>query len=215
MSIIAEYSMDVEGLVLERTVRAVDVRLEVERAYATDPSQPILFVWACGDDLDAFEAALDDDPTVTEVQRFSTVEERRLYRLQVTDEVDIVLYPIWVGLGGEGLEATVHDGRWYSRVRFPDRDALSEYESRLAELGVSIQLHRLYDASEETGVPGSHQLLTDEQRETLHLAYERGFFDIPRRATAADLASELGVSRQAVSERLRRAYAALVEQYVD
>jgi predicted DNA binding protein len=46
------------------------------------------------------------------------------------------------------------------------------------------------------------------------LAYERGFFDIPRRATAADLAAELDVSRQAVSERLRRGYAALVETHV-
>jgi len=215
MSIIAEYSMDSEGLVFERTVRDVDVRLEVERAYATDPSRPILFVWAWSDDFEAFEAALEDDPTVTDVQRFSTVEGRRLYRLQVTEETDVVLYPIWVGLGGEGLEATIHDGRWHSRVRFPDRDALSEYESRLAELGVSIQLHRLYDASEGTERLAAHDALTDEQRETLRLAYERGFFDIPRRATAADLASELGVSRQAVSERLRRGYAALVERYVD
>jgi predicted DNA binding protein len=215
MSIIAEYSIGIEGLVFEHTVRHVDVELEVERSYATDPSRPILFVWACSDDFEALEAAMDEDPTVMDVQRFSTVEGRRLYRLQVTGEVDVVLYPIWVELGGEGLEATVRDGRWHSRVRFPDREALSEYESRLAELGVSIQLHRLYDASEGTGGLVPQEVLTDEQRETLRLAYERGFFDIPRRATAADLASELGVSRQAVSERLRRGYAALVERHVD
>lgn len=46
--------------------------------------------------------------------------------------------------------------------------------------------------------------LTTRQRETLRLAADRCYFEIPRRATLADLADELGVSDQAISERLRR-----------
>lgn len=46
--------------------------------------------------------------------------------------------------------------------------------------------------------------LTDQQRATLRLAVERGYFDVPRRATAADLAEELDVSASAVSTQLRR-----------
>ena len=214
VSIIAEYSTGMEGLVLEETLKRVDARVEVERAYATDPTRPFLFVWVSSEDPEAFEAAMADDPTVTKVQHLNTVKDRRLYRFQVTGETDTVLYPVWVALGGEGLEAFCEDGRWHSRVRFPDRDALAEYESYVVGNGLSFELKRLYDASSAGESREARHGLTDEQRETLLLAYERGFFDIPRRATAADLALELDVSRQAVSERLRRGYASLVEQYL-
>ena len=216
MSIIVEYSIGMDGLLLEQTLRRVDARVDVEKTYATDPSRPILFVWVTTDDPDAFEAAMTDDPTVSDVERQSVVDGQRLYRLQLAGATETVLYPVWVRLGGEGLEASFEDGRWHSRIRFPDRDALEEYRSFVNDNGLSFELIRLYDAAT---APGDEPRLmgdglTEEQRETLLLAYERGFFDIPRRATAADLAAELDVSRQAVSERLRRGYAALVERYV-
>jgi len=214
VSIIAEYSTGTDGLVLEATLERVDARVEVERAYATDPERPFLFVWVTCEDPEALEAAMADDPTVGTVRHLNTVGDRRLYRLQVTDETETVLYPVWVRLGGEGLEAYSEGGRWHSRIRFPDRDALAEYESFVTDTGLSFELKRLYDATTVAEDGGNGDTLTDEQRETLLLAYERGFFDIPRRATAADLATELGVSRQAVSERLRRGYATLVEQHV-
>lgn len=214
MSIIAEYSTGTEGLVLEQTLERVDARVEVERAYATDPERPFLFVWVTCEDPEAFEAAMADDPTVGTVQRLNTVEERILYRIRVTDETETVLYPVWVRLGGEGLEAYSEGDKWHSRIRFPDRDALAEYESFVTGTGLPFELKRLYDATAVEKADGGTGTLTDEQRETLLLAYERGFFDIPRRATAADLAAELDVSRQAVSERLRRGYATLVERHV-
>jgi predicted DNA binding protein len=42
------------------------------------------------------------------------------------------------------------------------------------------------------------------------LAVRRGYYDIPRRTSMGELAAELGISDQAVSERLRRAIVALV-----
>nr|WP_255473553.1 helix-turn-helix domain-containing protein [Halogeometricum sp. CBA1124] len=56
--------------------------------------------------------------------------------------------------------------------------------------------------------------MTDLQRETLALAIRRGYFEVPRSATLSDLAAELGVSKQAVSERLRRALALLARDAV-
>jgi predicted DNA binding protein len=214
MSVIAEYTTDTSGLVLEETFDRVDATLDVERIYATDPERPILFAWVTVDDPAAFEAALDEDPTVTDVERLGSVEDGGFYRMQVTEAVETVLYPAWVGLGGEGLEARYEDGRWRSRIRLPDREALREYETYVTENGLSFDLLSIYDAGSVEGPPRPADGLTADQRETLLLAYERGFFDIPRRATAADLAAELDVSRQAVSERLRRGYAALVETHV-
>lgn len=46
--------------------------------------------------------------------------------------------------------------------------------------------------------------LTDRQRRTLALAYEKGYFDVPRGTSLTDLATTLSVSEQAVSERIRR-----------
>ena len=47
--------------------------------------------------------------------------------------------------------------------------------------------------------------LSEPQREALMLAVRMGYYDIPRGCTTEDLANELGISDQAVTERLRRA----------
>lgn len=216
VSVLVEFSIGMDGLAFESTLQRVDARVDVEQTYATDPERPILFVWVTCDDLSAFEAAMAEDPTVADVQSLSTVDGRRLYRLQVSGETETVLYPAWVSLGGEALDAYFENGRWHSRARFPDRDSLAAYEEFLDQNGLSFEMKRLYDATSVsgTGPAAADDGLTAQQRRTLLLAYERGFFDIPRRATAAELATELDVSRQAVSERLRRGYATLVERYL-
>jgi hypothetical protein len=59
------------------------------------------------------------------------------------------------------------------------------------------------------------ELLTPVQRRTLVVAIEQGYFEIPRQSTLDDLAADLGVSKQAVSERLRRALGAVAVDAVD
>lgn len=46
--------------------------------------------------------------------------------------------------------------------------------------------------------------LTPSQQEALAVALEQGYFDVPRTTTLVEIAERLGVSDQAVSERLRR-----------
>lgn len=58
---------------------------------------------------------------------------------------------------------------------------------------------------------GNRSKLTDKQREALLTAFKRGYHEIPRDTTSSDLADELGISHQALSERFRRAYRHLVE----
>ncbi len=52
--------------------------------------------------------------------------------------------------------------------------------------------------------------LTDNQREILLLAYEAGYFDVPRDITQDDLAERLDVTDSAVSQQLRRAISMLI-----
>ncbi|WP_435195855.1 helix-turn-helix domain-containing protein [Natronomonas sp. EA1] len=215
MSIIVEYAFAPDGVVLERTLTTVDVRLDIERIVATDPERPGLFAWATTDEPAAFDAAVAADPTVTDPQLLSDLGGKRLYRFQLTGETDVVLYPEWVKRGGEGLEAHFSDGWWYSRARFPDRESFTDYREVFAEHGIEFRLRRMYDANTD-GEPRGRTAdgLTDSQRETLKLAHERGYFDIPRRTTTEELGRELGISNQAVSERLRRGYARLVERVI-
>jgi len=51
--------------------------------------------------------------------------------------------------------------------------------------------------------------LTPAQREALRRAHEMGYFEVPKGATAAEVAEDLGVSKSAFVERLRRAEAAV------
>ncbi|WP_188979857.1 helix-turn-helix domain-containing protein [Halocalculus aciditolerans] len=53
--------------------------------------------------------------------------------------------------------------------------------------------------------------LANEQLETLETAYTMGYFEVPREASATDVADELGVAQSTMSERLRTAERNLLE----
>jgi predicted DNA binding protein len=53
--------------------------------------------------------------------------------------------------------------------------------------------------------------LTDKQLEILELAYNHGYFEIPRETSETKLADELDIAQSTVSERLRTAERELLE----
>jgi len=77
------------------------------------------------------------------------------------------------------------------------------------EAGAVPELHRLgdYEGGEQT-----LETLTDRQLEILQIAYERGFYDIPREVTIADIADEVGIDDGTVSEHLQRAERNILSQ---
>lgn len=78
---------------------------------------------------------------------------------------------------------------------------------------VGVQLERISPVTEEgDSAVESRWNLTPAQAEALEMAYEMGYFEVPRRADAGDVAAELGISKSALLERLRRGHAALLEQ---
>jgi predicted DNA binding protein len=139
------------------------------------------------------------------VTRLCDVEGRGLYQFRL--EPDVESHRDWRAGGGERLESHAVGGRWYDRVRFPDGESGSAYLEALHEAGVDARPHEMYESTKRGEARSG---LTDLQRRTLELAYQQGFFEIPRKVTIGDLADQLGVSDQAVSERLRRGYATLV-----
>jgi predicted DNA binding protein len=145
---------------------------------------------------------------VADIQRLSEADDRRLYRVELTGAAPVVTYDVWIDLGAARLEMRYTKGRWHTRMRFPDRQSLSTFSGFCDDHGLDFRLDRLYDINASHDLPRDG--LTSCQRETLQLAHERGYFTVPREATLGDLATDLGVSNQAVSERLRRGCTRLV-----
>jgi len=105
-----------------------------------------------------------------------------------------------------------HDGRvrcgrgtaesWTFEAHFPSHDAFAAFQSACTETEMGVEVERVYNPTRRG--TGAWYGLTPRQRRTLELAVERGYYDIPRRCTTIELADELGISDQAVTERLRR-----------
>jgi len=212
MSLIAEFRVQSPDLVLDDTLSAVPgMELDLVQEVGTNPEQPYLYTWASGSDFERFEAAMAEDVTVTDVTRYTELDGEILYRMRIAAETEVVCYPIWVELGADQLEARYADGWWHNRMRFPDREALAAVETWCDDVGICFQLERVYtdDLGRENWTA-----LSEAQEEVLRVAFEQGYFEVPRQTTVDEIASELGISGQAVSERLRRGHRTLVARHV-
>ncbi|MFC6737137.1 helix-turn-helix domain-containing protein, partial [Halolamina salina] len=203
MSLIAELRLADAQLVLRPSLEAApEMTLKREWATAADrTSDPMLFVWASGGDFEAFEAALPDDPTIGEHECIDDRGDRRLYRVTVNREITTNPAPIdrETGASRLSIETTV-DGA-VLEVRLPNREALTEYISRLRENGFTVDLLRAHDADDGGG---SEYGLSEKQAEALQEALRAGYFEVPRETDLERLADRFDISEQALSERLRR-----------
>jgi predicted DNA binding protein len=91
---------------------------------------------------------------------------------------------------------------WAFETRFPTHDAFGGFRTACADRDLTVEVEQVYSPTRRG--TGAWYGLTPRQRRTLELAVERGYYDIPRRCTTIELADELGISDQAVTERLRR-----------
>jgi predicted DNA binding protein len=140
--------------------------------------------------------------SVTEVDRF---EDRTLFRIDWDASQDH-LFQCILEQEGQVLSATGSPERWDFEIRFTDREALSQCQTCCEDAHISPEITRIYNPTDPEA--GSWYGLSEPQREALILAVRRGYYDIPRGCTTAELANELGISDQAVTERLRRAIGA-------
>lgn len=198
MSVVAEFEIESSEFLLG-TVLGVggDVRIELERVVPVT-EQVMPYLWASVADVEAFEAAVRSSDRVESLVALDRVGDRVLYRVEWAEEVESLVYGFAV-TEATILEAVGRNG-WSFRVRFPSHDRLAAFHDYCQDHGIRFELRRVYQP--EAG-EGSFDL-TARQREALLLAVEGGYFHVPRGTTLGDIASQLGVSEQAVSERVRR-----------
>lgn len=104
----------------------------------------------------------------------------------------------------------VEQGGWRQTGWFADHEAFNKFSS-FWQRNAGFQLVRL-TRDGEPEPPGDG--LTDRQHEALRIAYERGYFDIPRQTSLEEVATELDISPSSVTERLRRAQTQIIEETV-
>jgi predicted DNA binding protein len=206
MSVIIEISVPAEDFALGRSLESIDSsQFELERMIPTTDAV-VPFFWAHDTDPAALETSLEADEDVIGVDMIDKLDDRALFRVEWVLDIDGLVQSI-IEHEAAILEALGTNDRWEFQLRFPDHDDISAFQAALHESGVSFSLQRMYNPSDpETDVSG----LTPAQRETLVMALEHGYFAIPRETNQVELAEELGISDQAVNERMRRGTAKLL-----
>lgn len=183
------------------------VEIEIERIVKSGEKAVIPLVWERGADRESFEAALDDDPTVQDFTLLAEFENELLYRMEWIEQVRLLLQML-TNSEATVLDAVGHRDRWHLRIMYPDRDLLSNTHEFCEEYGLSFEVESV---REMEGEPAGRYSLTENQYQALVTALERGYYSVPREITLEELADELGMSHQALSELLRRGTQGLIE----
>lgn len=191
---------------LRGTVAAVPgIRMEIEGFASTTDDSKRPLVWIRANDYGAVDEALSADSTVTDHTVVGEAEGRRLYELAWTDPADVTFCAL-ERFGGHLRYANLADRQWAVELLFPTRERLSRMYEAITERGLPITVDSIHELDEAT----ADRPLTENQRRTLETALATGYYDIPRETTLSDLAEEMDISHQALSERLRRAHKQLV-----
>lgn len=205
MSVLAEFIVPANKFVLADTLTAVpEIRIEIKRVVGgTEYVTP--YFWAAAGDLDAFERALREDEMTREVLTLEeNQEDERFYR--VTWETPIPNLIDAVSDAKATILEAVSDqeGRWELKVLFPDRGALSAFHDYCLDHDFSVRLERVYwpENPQEQAEFG----VTEKQQEALMAAFDAGYFEVPRDHSLTEVAGDLGISRNALSARLRRGH---------
>ncbi len=200
--------------VLKETLTADSgITVEHETTRCRDSTLQSLF-WVTGADTDTIDSLLATDSTVAAATRVAEVGDRSLYRIEFSETSSWpALHDQIIDLDGLVLAATGTDEAWTLRLFLPTRDSLSDFYEycREAELVPEIGSVSVYEDER----PNSDYGLTPPQREVLVAAAEAGYFAVPKNVSLTELSEQLGVSDQAVSERIRRGMRALIENTVE
>ncbi|APW98787.1 bacterio-opsin activator [Halobiforma lacisalsi AJ5] len=203
MTSIADIELPAEGTGLAELFEAVpSLTCEMERVIASSGHG----LWLSGPSREEVEGALSEVSAISGYSLINGEDDRWLYDIEfdpdTVDPFEAVLEE-----NGTVLSASASNGTWLLSIRVVEREHVSSLYDRFVDHDVSPTIVRLYDLEEETH---SQCGLTARQYETLVAAIDHGYFEIPREVSMQELSDELDISHQALSERLRRAYRALV-----
>ena len=147
------------------------------------------------------EQQLDAVATIQWWEEVSNEESEYVYLV----EMDVAEQLDSIGVDTDGIlraERAEVQNQGVSIDQAGSQEQLSDMLGEMKAAGFDITLEKLQDYRiRETPLDA----LTDRQHEVLELAYELGYYDIPRGSSTAEIAAELGVDDSTVTEHLQRA----------
>ena len=208
MSVIIEVGIPAAKFELGRILRLSPDTTVVLETMVPLGERAVPFFSIHNDGRESFKADVRDHPSVKTLRQVSSNEEKTVYALDWEVSRDLV----FEGMGETGaqlMSATGTDDRWRFEIQFPNHESLSDFQKWCANADIPLDVFQVYNPTKPDSGPWYG--LSEPQRDTLIRAVEGGYYSIPREISTQDLADEFGVSDQAITERLRRAIIALVE----
>jgi predicted DNA binding protein len=188
--------------------RVPDARVECDSAVANPADQALLAVQT--DERErAIDTAVRSDPSVAAADCFGERADGWTYRVKWEGRPRRLIQRL-IAADVTLLSMRGWNGEWKLRLLAPDREGISQAYEIMTDLGCGADCRSITTLDGEGGGSPRSEL-TDEQRESLVEAFEAGYYNIPRDVTAEDVADNLDISHQALSERLRRGYCQLVK----
>jgi len=207
MSVITEFRVPSADFELGRILDVEGITsIELENLVPIGGATVPLF-WIHNSTRQSFLESVQRHPAVTSAAEVDVFDDRTLFTLDWDANHDHLFEGISES-EGQLLNAIGTPDTWEFELRFPDHDALSEFRTHCEDAQILLEVQRVYNPTKPDAGPWYG--LTELQREAIMLAAQTGYYDIPRGCTTKELADELGISDQAVTERLRRAIVSLV-----
>ena len=201
MTVIVEFTIPAESFAFGRATSGdPDVRVAIERLVPVGDER-IPFLWATGETFERFERHLRESEVVERIERLTHIGDSALYSVEWFEEGEAFLNGI-SDTGGTVVEGT-GDGSWSFTLRFRDHTDLKRFHQFYRAHDYPLEIDRIHGSDDDPGGEVGVEL-SSAQHDALRLAIERGYFSVPRGTTLEEIAEELGISRQAVSERVRR-----------
>lgn len=210
MGTVVDAAVTSDQFALEETFDAVpEATFGTVPVVASSDEQVMPFLWAAADDTERLHTALQADPSTESVTRLVEQDDRSLYRITWAAHIRVAISLLGLE-NGTLLAARGRTDRWDLRILFPSHDSVSATYDLCKRYGIDLQIHRVKGVVESIDRGGNH--LTDKQHEALSASIQSDYYHIPRGQSMEELAAELDISHQALSERLRRGHRTLIEQ---
>lgn len=163
-------------------------------------TMPLVRVYGSSDD---FRENVRNHPSIDEIRVIMESNGENIYSLEWDGDGDSFVGGLRRN-DGVVLSATRgEDQNWVFELLFETADSLSAFQDHCIQHDISFELERVAQSPATRDERGYG--LTDPQQEAFIAALEHGYYEIPRKSTTKELGDRLGISDQAVTERLRRA----------
>lgn len=177
-----------------------DAEIELDRVVPTDQFI-VPYFWVRDAEIEKISMENVTHPGIHNIRVIDDVDGAAFIRIDWDLAFESVLTAI-IETNVNLISALGREDQWSFEFRADSQQALADFQSYCRDHEIPLELTKLHALSPLES--GQEYDLTDAQREAMTVAYTMGYFESPRGATRQDVATELGISPQAVGDRLQR-----------